>query len=209
MEKSSKNLIAAAYLSGVGEAFKKAKSVQNGDLEKYIEDAKVLRRQLISRSIGDGYENPTQLIEAAKQYATNNLTETINIKTVFNNASRKNLNTAVTPSIVSNTGISQVIEPVTASDVNPVFTPPTSFTETPKVNNAVVLTPPTNITPPTNVTPPTNISPSPSPEPSPSPSPEPAQATSFLSMFQLGGRRGRRKTKKSNRRRKARKNTRK
>lgn len=205
MEKSSKNLIAAAYLSGVGEAFKKAKSVQNGDLDNYIEDAKVLRRELISRSITDGYDNPTQLIEAAKQYATNNLTETINVKSVFNSANRKNLNTAVTPSIVSNTGISQVIEPVTTTNVNPVFTPPTSFTETPKVNNAVVLTPPTNITPPTNVSP----EPLPEPSPEPSPSPEPAQATSFLSMFQLGGRRGRRKTKKSNRRRKARKNTRK
>jgi len=197
MEKSSKNLIAAAYLSGVGEAFKKAKTVEQNDLENYIEDAKVLRRELISRSVDDGYENPTQLIEAAKQYATNNLTETINIKTVFNNASRKNLNTAVTPSIVSNTGISQVIEPVTATNVNPIFTPPTQFTETPKVNNAVAFTPPTN------------VSPAPEPSPSPSPSPEPAQATSFLSMFQLGGRRGRRKTKKSNRRRKARKHTRK
>ena len=198
MEKSSKNLIAAAYLSGVGEAFKKAKSVQNGDLENYIEDAKVLRRELISRSINDGYENPTQLIEAAKQYATNNLTETVN-----NSANRRNLNTAVTPSIVSNTGTTQVIEPVTATNVNSVFTPQTPLTETPKVNNAVALTPPTIVSPPTNITPSINIS------TSSSPSPAPAQATSFLSMFQLGGKRGRRKTKKSNRRRKARKNTRK
>jgi len=205
MEKSSKNLIAAAYLSGVGEAFKKAKTVEQNDLEKYIEDAKVLRRELISRSVGDGYENPTQLIEAAKQYATNNLAETINSKTVFNMSNRKNLNTAVTPSILSNTKNTQIIEPVISSNVSSLFTPPTPITETPKVNNAVVLTPPINVSYSTSLTP----APEPAQSPGPAPAPGPAQATSFLSMFKFGGRRLHRKTKKSNRRRKARKHTRK
>jgi hypothetical protein len=236
MDNNSKNLLAAAYLSGVGEAFKKSKTLPQNDLETYIEDAKILRREFINRSRNDGYENPIQIIESAKQNAINQLPAIINAKPTVTIPNTKSVNLVTTPSIVRNTANIRVIEPVTPVSNITYSTNVTPLTSVSTVTptNVTPLTP-TNVTPTNvrainvigaNITPRTNVAPFIVETPKVNnaitslvsqptvqtvelaPSPAPAQASSFLG-FHFGGKRNRHKTKKSNRRKKAKKHTRK
>uniref|UniRef100_A0A6C0D8Y1 Uncharacterized protein n=1 Tax=viral metagenome TaxID=1070528 RepID=A0A6C0D8Y1_9ZZZZ len=151
MENYSKNLIAAAYLSGVGEAFKKSKLLPQNDLENYIEDAKLLRREFIKRSRNDGYENPIDIIESSKKNAIDTLP-----KQNINRPNSRNLNIVDSPSIVTNSPNINIIEPVAPiTNVSPV-SPITNISPVSPITNISPVSPITNISP---VSPITNISP--------------------------------------------------
>ena len=227
MENNSKNLLAVAYLSGVGEAFKKAKILPQYELETYIEDAKSLRRQFINRSKNDGYDNPIQIIENIKQAVTNELPNSFNVKPSVIIPNSRNFNVLSTPSIISNSTNVSALRNLSA--ITPVSTnisavsPLTNVSAmTPVSTNIPVLTPlSTNVSSLTPVSPLSPIIETPkvnnaianlsgitpiNAAPAPVPAPAPA-AASFFSGFHLGGKRKMRKTKKSNKRKNKNKKT--
>ena len=71
--KPLENLIAASYLSGAGEAFKKSKELTGDAIDKHIDDIKPLRRTFLNRAESDGYEKPVHHIEEAKKLAADTL----------------------------------------------------------------------------------------------------------------------------------------
>ena len=170
MENNSKNLIAAAYLSGVGEAFKKSKTLPQDELEKYIEDAKLLRREFIKRSRDDGYENPIEIIENAKKNAMNtpprqNIRPSVTIPNsrnvnMISQPSNVSIIEPVTPLRTSLTNISTVSPYTNVSAVSPV-SPISNISAISPVSNVSPITPISNISaisPITPITPISNIS---------------------------------------------------
>jgi len=149
---SEKNIVAAAYLSGIGEAFKKAKSLEQNDLENYIEDAKVLRREFIQRAKNDGYESPAQFIEKAKQHARNEMRKnnSRNAEPIIN--ARPSINVPpmtsttsidTTPPIITQTTAPVYTAPVYTAPITPMLTSPAALTPaalTPTATTATATT---------------------------------------------------------------------
>ena len=86
MENSArfKNLVAYSYLTGVGEALVKARSINPEELEHHIEDAKSLRRIFADKSRSDGFENPYTIVDDAKRVAMDALPSYITNSNNFN-----------------------------------------------------------------------------------------------------------------------------
>ena len=73
MENSRKfeDLLAAAYISGAAEAFKKSKELDSEAVTRNLEELKILRHRFLARAESAGYREPVHHIDAAKQMAKN------------------------------------------------------------------------------------------------------------------------------------------
>ena len=75
--KSLDNLLGASYLSGAAEAMIKSKSLNSSQLDKNLEELKQVRKSMLKKAESDGYKEPIQQIEKAKQVAHNILKKEI------------------------------------------------------------------------------------------------------------------------------------
>lgn len=71
MENSRKfeDLLAAAYISGAAEAFKKSKELDSEAVTRNLEELKILRHRFLARAESAGFREPVHHIDAAKQMA--------------------------------------------------------------------------------------------------------------------------------------------
>ena len=107
--KNLDNLLGASYLSGAAEALLKSKSLNSSQLDKNLDELKQVRKSMLSKAESDGYKEPLQQIEKAKQVAhkvlkneitttperKNNLEQNTNAPKNTTNAPKNNTNAPI------------------------------------------------------------------------------------------------------------------
>ena len=143
-----KNLLAAAYLSGVHDAFEKSKGLDTFSLQKNIEDSIQFRETLISELKNNSVAKPENILITAKakgkelfcekypsEARCTNITPPTNKK---NNSKETGFLSAITSMFSSEEESTKVNAPSPSTNISTVTTPtvttPVAATVSPKVN---------------------------------------------------------------------------
>jgi hypothetical protein len=154
-----KNLLAAAYLSGVHDAFEKSKGLDTFSLQKNIEDSIQFRETLISELKNNSVAKPENILITAKakgkelfcekypsEARCTNITPPTNKK---NNSKETGFLSAIT-SMFSSEGESTKVNAPSPSTSTATVTTPT--VTTPTVTTPVAASPKVNVPPPSLAT---------------------------------------------------------